>query len=74
MIIATDTFVIGTIIIWILYDFYALIVGYRQGVKTQYTISYRIGKICKKYKFIEILFIFALGVLVGHFLWHQCIV
>lgn len=32
MIVATDTFVIGTIIVWILYDIYALIVGYRDGV------------------------------------------
>jgi len=69
----TDIFVIGTIIVWILYDLFALYMGYKDGVKTQYTISYRIGKRLKNI-FVLILFIFALGVLVGHFGWHQCII
>lgn len=70
----TTSFIIWTIIIWIVFDVVVLFKGYIDGVKTQYTISYQIGKICKRYKFVEILFVFAIGVLVGHFLWHQCIV
>lgn len=65
----TKTFIIATVAIWIIYDLYAL---YRSK-KTEYTISYVIGGWGKKYPGIQMLVLLALGILIGHFFWPQCI-
>jgi hypothetical protein len=68
--LTTKVFLIGTILVWILYDIFALYMS----KKTEYTISYVIGKIGVKYPLIQIIILLSLGILIGHFFWHQCII
>lgn len=67
--LTTETFIIGTVVMWILYDFFALYMSQ----KTEYTISYIIAVKGKKYPFLQTLGVLAIGILLGHFFWHQCV-
>ena len=68
--ITTKTFILGTVLVWIIYDLFALYMSR----KTEYTISYVIGAWGKKYPAIQMLVLLALGILIGHFFWGQCII
>ena len=68
--LTTKIFIIGTILVWIVYDIYALIMS----KKTEYTISYVILQWGEKYPFLKMVIPFALGILIGHFFWPQCII
>ena len=67
---ATVIFIFGTVFVWIVYDLFAL----AMSKKTEYTISYIIGGWGKKYPGIQMLILLALGILIGHFFWPQCII